>query len=337
MRKSDFNFQLPDDLVAQKPLDKRVASRLLCVNRETNSYTNSLFHQLPEWLQPGDLLVLNNTKVIPARIFGTKSTGGKIEVLIERLINDNRAFAHIRASKAPKVGERITLDNNYQCYVENRQRDLYEIVFDQDQKLIAILDEIGHIPLPPYIKRGDTSDDRKRYQTVFATEAGAIAAPTAGLHFDQALLAQIEMLGVEIAYVTLHVGSGTFQPVREENLDEHRMHVEVFEVGDDVVNKINTTIGRVIAVGTTAVRALESSVQKSGLKACRGETDLFITPGYKFQVVDALITNFHLPSSTLLMLTCAFGGYELIMQAYQYAIEQQYRFFSYGDAMFIHS
>jgi S-adenosylmethionine:tRNA ribosyltransferase-isomerase len=276
--------------------------------------------------------------VIPARLFGKKQSGGKVEILIERILDDHHAIAHVRASKAAKAGALIELDNDYCCEVLGRADDLFQLEFKGDNSLLIILEQIGHIPLPPYITREDDESDLTRYQTVFAREAGAVAAPTAGLHFDQAMMEKLKTKGVQTAFVTLHVGSGTFQPVRVEDLSEHLMHKEYFVVLPETVAAVQQASargGRVIAIGTTAVRALESASQNGQLEAGFGDTDLFITPGYQFKSVDAMLTNFHLPESTLLMLVSAFAGVEPIMNAYSHAIDHSYRFFSYGDAMFL--
>ena len=337
MKKSDFYYNLPDALIAQFPLDQRDASRLLCMDRHTGAIKDQYFTDIINLLNEDDLLVFNNTKVIPARLYGKKQTGGKIEILIERVINANQAIAHIKASKAPKPGTLIELDQGYVCSVAGRVDDLFQLEFSQ-LNILDLLDKIGHIPLPPYITRADDVSDLTRYQTVFAKESGAIAAPTAGLHFDLGMLAKIKAKNIATAFVTLHVGSGTFQPVRVENLAEHVMHKEYFSVSQSTVDAVNATKakgGRVVAIGTTAVRALESASQSGVLTTGFGDTDLFITPGYQFKSVDAMLTNFHLPESTLLMLVSAFAGYEPIMCAYQHAIDESYRFFSYGDAMFL--
>lgn len=338
MKKSDFNYSLPADLIAQNPLENRSASRLLCMNKQSGELVDRQFNDFIDLIQSNDLLVFNNTKVIPARLFGHKQSGGKVEVLIERLLDEHNAIAHVKASKAAKAGTVIRLDGVYSCEVLGREQDLYRLHFHGEQPLLSILAQIGHIPLPPYITRTDNETDFSRYQTVFAQQEGAVAAPTAGLHFDEAMMAKIQAKGISQAFVTLHVGSGTFQPVRVENLAEHIMHKEYFAVSPQTVKAIaetRATGGRVIAIGTTAVRALESASKNGELKAGFGDTDLFITPGYQFRSVDAMLTNFHLPESTLLMLISAFAGYQNIMQAYQHAIDQKYRFFSYGDAMFL--
>ena len=337
MKRSDFNYQLPEALIAQKPLAERDASRLLCLNRDTGQIVDRQFTDFIDLINDTDLLVFNDTKVIPARLFGKKQSGGKVEILIERILDDHHAIAHVRASKSPKPGTMIELEEGYHCEVLGRVDDLFQLEF-ADANLFALLEQIGHIPLPPYITRADDESDLTRYQTVFAREAGAVAAPTAGLHFDVAMMNRIKAKGVQIAFVTLHVGSGTFQPVRVENLSEHLMHKEYFAVPSETVRAVRKARaggGRVIAIGTTAVRALESASKSGQLEPGFGDTDLFITPGYQFKSVDAMLTNFHLPESTLLMLVSAFAGYDSIMNAYQHAIEQTYRFFSYGDAMFL--
>lgn len=334
MQKSDFNYLLPNELIARYPLDNRVDSRLLVVDE--SELLDRTFSDLPSLLRAGDLLVFNNTRVIPARLYGAKTTGGKLEMLLERVIDDVTALAHIRCSKSPKAGAKILLDQDHECLVEGREGDLFKLTFMQS--IDTVLSAIGHIPLPPYIDRNDEALDVERYQTVFSREPGAVAAPTAGLHFDESILETIKTMGVEFGYVTLHVGSGTFQPVREENLDEHIMHKEWLTVDDVVIRQIKETKekgGRVIAVGTTAMRSLESAARSGTLKPFTGDTDLFIRPGYCFNVVDAMVTNFHLPESTLLMLVSAFAGYKRMKSVYQHAIENKYRFFSYGDAMFL--
>jgi S-adenosylmethionine:tRNA ribosyltransferase-isomerase len=338
MKKSDFNYDLPDHLIAQKPLDERVASRLLCMDKETGVIDDRQFIDFVDLINENDLLILNDTKVIPARLYGTKETGGKVEILIERVIDDHHAVAHIRASKSPKAGALIELDQGLFCHVTGREQDLFCLAFPDQQTVFELLDQIGHIPLPPYITREDDSNDLTRYQTVFATQVGAVAAPTAGLHFDLDTMDKLAKKGVSKAYVTLHVGSGTFQPVRVEELSEHIMHKEYYSVSQATVDAIQATKvagGRVVAIGTTAVRAIESASISGQLTAGSGDTDLFITPGYSFKSIDAMLTNFHLPESTLLMLISAFSEYEHVMHAYQHAIKSSYRFFSYGDAMFL--
>ncbi len=338
MQKSDFDYHLPEHLIAQKPLAERRASRMLRLNRRTGIVQDDVFEHFINHVNTNDLLVFNDTQVIPARLFGMKSTGGKVEILIERLTGLHTAVVHIRASKAPKPGSRIHLERDWVCEITGRQNDLFELELKGAMALTEVLDQIGHIPLPPYIERADEISDRERYQTVFARQKGAVAAPTAGLHFDEMLLERLKAKGVAMAFVTLHVGSGTFQPVRVEDLSEHQMHSEWYSVSESVVHQVEQTRqqgGRVIAIGTTAVRALESASQTGQLLPGTGDTRLFITPGYTFKTVDAMLTNFHLPESTLLMLISAFAGYDEVMRAYQHAIDKQYRFFSYGDAMLI--
>jgi S-adenosylmethionine:tRNA ribosyltransferase-isomerase len=337
MLKSDFYFDLPDTLIAQSPLSSRTDSRLLVVEAGQVP-RDDVFKSLPSLLNPGDLLVLNDTRVIPARLFGKKETGGRIEILLERILDSKTALVHLRASKSPKPGARLILDGGYSAQVMERRDALFVLGFDTQLSVAAILDEVGHIPLPPYISRADTLADRERYQTVFSASPGAVAAPTAGLHFDEPMLELLKAQGVDRASVTLHVGSGTFLPVRTENLDDHPMHSEWCCVSAETVSRIEETKakgGRIVAVGTTAVRSLETAARSGRLSAYEGETDIFIQPGYNFRVVDALVTNFHLPESTLLALVSAFGGHPEIMAAYRHAVEYQYRFFSYGDAMFL--
>ena len=336
MLRSDFHFDLPPHLIAQHPLPERSASRLLTL--ADGVLQDRLFTELPELLQAGDLLVFNNTRVIPARLFGVKETGGKIEVLVERVLDEQRVLAHIRASKSPKPGSQLMLEGKVEASVVGRDGDLFELRFEGNDSVINQLEQHGHIPLPPYIEREDEINDRERYQTVYAKKQGAVAAPTAGLHFDQPLLDKLAEMGVLSTFITLHVGAGTFQPVRVDDISDHHMHAEYVEVSSDTVEAIEKTRAngrRVIAVGTTSVRALESAARNGKLITYNGDTNIFISPGYRFNIVDGLITNFHLPESTLLMLVCALAGYDTVMEAYQHAIERTYRFFSYGDAMFI--
>jgi len=338
MRKSDFFFELPEDLIAQYPLPERSASRLLCLDGTTGEIEDRMFIELPERLRAGDLLVFNDTKVMPARLFGRKASGGRVEILIERVLDPSTGLAHVRASKAPKAGTEILLDGGFRCSVQGRRDDLFLLAVLDGRTVDDVLSAVGHIPLPPYIDRPDSVSDWERYQTVFAKEAGAVAAPTAGLHFDEAMLERLAAKGVERAFVTLHVGSGTFQPLRVDELDQHKMHSECCEVDADVVEKVNEVRqrgGRVIAVGTTVVRTLESASLGGSLAPYKGETNLFIRPGFRFRSVDAMVTNFHLPESTLLTLVCAFAGYPEVLAAYRHAVERKYRFFSYGDAMFV--
>lgn len=336
MQVADFFFQLPDALIARHPLAERRASRLLVLEGETGKLSHRNFADLLDHVRPGDLMVFNNTRVIPARLFGQKATGGKLEILVERVVGNRSVLAHVRSSKSPKAGSKILLDGGGEAEMIARHDALFELKFDED--VLPLLERIGHMPLPPYIDRPDDAADRERYQTVYAQRAGAVAAPTAGLHFDEALLQTLRESGVETAYVTLHVGAGTFQPVRVERIEEHHMHREWLEVGQDVVDAVaacRSCGGRVIAVGTTSVRSLETAARDGELKPFSGDTDIFIYPGKSFHVVDALVTNFHLPESTLLMLVSAFAGYPETMAAYAEAVAQRYRFFSYGDAMFI--
>ncbi|MFN2348993.1 MAG: tRNA preQ1(34) S-adenosylmethionine ribosyltransferase-isomerase QueA [Thioalkalivibrio sp.] len=339
MRLSDFHYDLPPELIAQRPLDERSASRLLCLDRVTGGLADRMFRDLPDLLQPGDLLVFNDTRVIPARLLGVKrDTGGRVEVLVERVLDERRVLAHVRASKSPGEGVTLWLEEALEAVVEEREGDLFRLCFAGDESVLDLLERHGHMPLPPYIERADGPDDRSRYQTVFASRPGAVAAPTAGLHFDTAIMERIRDRGVELVSVTLHVGAGTFQPVRVQDLSEHVMHAEWVRVTQetcDQVTRCRARGGRVVAVGTTAVRSLESAAADGELKPFSGDTRLFITPGYEFRVVDAMITNFHLPESTLLMLVSAFAGHGPVMKAYAHAVAGRYRFFSYGDAMFI--
>lgn len=344
MKRSDFNFSLPPQLIAQHPLAERTASRLLCLDGSTGAIAHKQFVDFPGLLSSDDLLVFNDTRVIPARLWGQKETGGKVEILIERLTGRDTALAHVRSSKSPKPGSSIILAasegaelSEYRLEVTGREGALFCI--QSACPMAEILQALGHMPLPPYIQREDELNDRSRYQTVFAKNDGAVAAPTAGLHFSEALLAQCDAIGVRRAHVTLHVGAGTFQPVRADDIEEHIMHQEYVEVDEVVCKAVRETRrrgGSVIAVGTTAVRSLESASTEDGeIEPFTGDTDIFIYPGYKFSSVDAIITNFHLPESTLLMLVSAFAGRDNIIRAYHEAIAASYRFFSYGDAMYI--
>ena len=348
MKKSDFHYVLPEALIAQTPLAKRSASRLLVVRAGDAPFADRGIADLPQLLQRGDLLVFNDTRVIPARLFGRKASGGRVEILIERLLPNNEARVQIGASKSPKPGSRIMLDAGGEAEVISRDGEFYRLRFhinnkDLAQSLEAWLIHAGRLPLPPYIRREPGADDDARYQTVFARELGAVAAPTAGLHFDAALLDALRARGIEFGHITLHIGAGTFQPVRVDDLAEHRMHSEWLNVGAALVELIRATRargGRVVAVGTTVVRALESAtgLHETGereLQPFAGETRLFILPGYRIRSVDLLLTNFHLPESTLLMLVSAFAGKERVFAAYEHAIREHYRFFSYGDAMLL--
>lgn len=336
MRVADFSFDLPDALIARHPLAERRASRLLVLDGPTGELAHRHFADLLDYLRPGDLMVFNNTRVIPARLFGQKASGGKLEVLVERVLGSHAVLAHVRASKAPRPGSTLLIDGGGQAQMVARHETLFELRFDEP--VLPLLERVGHMPLPPYIDRPDDSADRERYQTVYARHAGAVAAPTAGLHFDEPLLEAIRAKGIDTAFVTLHVGAGTFQPVRVEKIEDHQMHKEWLEVSAEVVEAVaacKARGGRVIAVGTTSVRSLESAARDGELKPFSGDTDIFLYPGRPFHVVDALVTNFHLPESTLLMLVSAFAGYPQTMAAYAAAIAGEYRFFSYGDAMFI--
>lgn len=341
MKVDAFDFTLSEDLIAQFPLANRGDSRMLYVNQhQTPAYRDSQFRDLPDFLQPGDVIVLNDTRVIKARLSGYKITGGKVEVMIERVLDAHHARALIRASHAPTVGSTLQLEPDIEVQVMAREADLFTLHFLHPQPLLELLDQYGEIPLPPYIGRAAEHADEQRYQTVFAQTSGAVAAPTAGLHFDDAMLSQLRTAGVHIASITLHVGAGTFQPVRTENTEDHIMHTEQYHIPETTAQAIQTCKAaghNVIAVGTTSLRALEGCIQAHNgqLTAGWGETNLFITPGFRFQVVDKLLTNFHLPRSTLFMLISAFAGMSTARTAYQHAIDSRYRFFSYGDAMFI--
>ena len=338
MKRSDFHYDLPPELIAQAPLPERSASRLLVVPPAPAPFLDRGVRDLPDLLEAGDLLVFNDTRVIPARLYGQKASGGRVEILIERLLPGAEARAQIGASKSPKAGSRIALDAGGEAEVLGREGEFYRLRFDVGQPLEPWLEHAGRLPLPPYIQREADASDDARYQTVFARETGAVAAPTAGLHFDEALLAALRAKGIAFGHVTLHVGAGTFQPVRVDELSEHRMHSEWLNVGAALVEQVRETRargGRVVAVGTTVVRALESAMRDGELQPFAGETSIFILPGYRIRSVDALLTNFHLPESTLLMLVSAFAGKARIFEAYAHAIAQRYRFFSYGDAMLL--
>lgn len=337
MKKSDFNYVLPKNLIAYYPKQHRSDSRLLVLNQGQvahHQFTDILSH-----LQPNDLLVINDTKVMPARLFGVKTTGGKVEILIERVLDTQTAIAHVKASKSPKPGDQLLLENTLCFEVLEKSEGLFTLKSVDGRSIIDILENHGHIPLPPYIEREATEDDKARYQTVYAKHQGSVAAPTAGLHFDEDLLKKIEAKGVVIGQVTLHVGAGTFQPVRVDDIFEHKIHAEYVEVSEalcEQVRKTKAAGGRVVAVGTTSTRCLESAAKSGEIQAFSGDTHLFIYPGYQFQVVDMMITNFHLPESTLLMLISGFAGHAEVMQAYQKAVALEYRFYSYGDAMLIY-
>ncbi|WP_237054747.1 tRNA preQ1(34) S-adenosylmethionine ribosyltransferase-isomerase QueA [Microbulbifer sediminum] len=337
MRRQDFHFELPDELIARAPAEERRGSRLLCLDGPSGAVSHRRFADLPELVKPGDLLVFNDTRVIPARLFARKETGGRLEILVERVLDERRVLAHIRSSKSPKPGSRLLLEDDTPLAMVARHEALFELEFPSEG-VLPVLERLGHMPLPPYIDRPDEASDRERYQTVYSREPGAVAAPTAGLHFDDEMLDTLRDMGVETAFVTLHVGAGTFQPVRVDDIHDHQMHSEVLNVPESVCRAVadcRARGGRVIAVGTTSVRALESAAASGELQPTVGETEIFIYPGYRFRVVDRLITNFHLPESTLMMLVSAFAGYEQTMNAYRQAVKERYRFFSYGDAMLI--
>jgi len=333
MRRQDFFYELPEDLIAQYPVYPRHHARLLAYSSQQQQWIHhSHISKLVDYLEEGDLLICNNTKVLPARFYAKKTTGAHVEVLFERLLSETRMLCHMRSSKSPKPGSTIIINESWQLTVEGRLEDLFEV--EVNGNVVDMLHEVGHMPLPPYIARPDEDSDKKNYQTLFAKHQGSVAAPTAGLHFDEVMLELIQQKKVKLAELTLHVGAGTFKPVRADELKDHVMHYEWYEVKQDLVDLIQQTKAkgkRVIAIGTTALRALESAAQ-DGLQACSGLTNLFITPGYQFKVIDGLVTNFHLPESTLLMLVSALIGHQKLMAIYQDAVAQKYRFFSYGDA-----
>ena len=336
MRTDEFSFDLPPHLIAQHPPKQRGASRLLHIKGE--GVEHRMFAELAEMLGEHDLLVLNDTRVIKARLFGKKDSGGQVEVLVERILDEHEVWAQVRASKSPQAGGRLLLADCIGVTVLGRVGEFYHLRFAGDEDVASLLERYGQLPLPPYITHSADAEDDERYQTVFAKQYGAVAAPTAGLHFDEAMLGKLAQQGIHSAYVTLHVGAGTFQPVRVEHVAEHVMHSERYTIPQATIDAIAQTRargGRVVAVGTTSLRALESAAQSGSLKAGAGETNIFITPGYAFKVVDVLLTNFHLPKSTLLMLVCAFGGMDKMLAAYRLAVDNEYRFFSYGDAMLI--
>lgn len=346
MQVADFHFDLPEHLIAKSPKKERSSSKLMVLDGNSGDVSHKVFSDIIELVEPGDLLIFNNTRVIPARMFGQKESGGKVEILVERIVDESTVLAHVRANKAPKPGNVLILEAEAKAKMIQRHDDLFELQFFETSNVIDLLEQKGHMPLPPYIDRPDTEEDRERYQTVYNEKPGAVAAPTAGLHFTEELLTQLRGKGVRTEFVTLHVGAGTFQSIRVEEVEAHKMHAEYAEVPDHVIKAIKETKAsgkRVIAVGTTSVRSLESAAWKSEmktnqfdeLKPLMGETDIFIYPGYEFKVVDAMITNFHLPESTLIMLVSAFAGKENILNGYRCAVDNEYRFFSYGDAMFL--
>ena len=340
MKTQDFDFSLPLELIAQFPITKRADSRMLCLDGKNGVLQDKMFVDLPKYLHPGDIMVFNDTRVIKARLFGVKESGGKLEVMVERILDEHSVLAMIRASHPPRIGTKIKLSGVISATVLERKKDLYILHFDHKSTVIELLDRYGSLPLPPYISREVTQEDEARYQTIYAKEKGAVAAPTAGLHFDETMLSKLREIGVVVAYVTLHVGAGTFQPVKVENIMDHKMHTEIYHVPEKTVEAIQLAKslgGRVLAVGTTSLRALEAAAKAGNGKLIPsyGNTDIFITPGYHLRVVERLLTNFHLPRSTLMMLVSAFGGSENIYHAYQHAIDKHYRFLSYGDAMLI--
>lgn len=343
MKVSDFSFDLPPHLIARYPQAERTASRLLGLDGATGAINDGQFVDVLDKVNEGDLMIFNDTRVIPARVFGQKESGGKLEVLVERMLDEHTVLAHVRCSKSPKPGSKIILDGGVNVTMVARHDALFELRFEDSRNVLDVLENVGHMPLPPYIDRPDEDSDKERYQTVYNKNPGAVAAPTAGLHFDDNILEKIKEKGVKIAFVTLHVGAGTFQPVKVDSVTDHVMHKEYIEVSEEVSELIKATKAagkRVITVGTTSMRSVESAANKAlengeSMAPFYGDSDIFIYPGYEFKVVDAMVTNFHLPESTLIMLISAFAGFDNVMKAYQHAIAQEYRFFSYGDAMFI--
>lgn len=337
MKTQDFSFDLPDELIASYPLEQRASSRLLCLHGQTGTCSDRMFADIVSLLNEGDLLVFNNTKVMPARLFGHKQTGAKLEALVERVLGDHDVLAHVRCSRAPKVGQVIVL-GGVEAEVLGREGGLFTLKFLCEQPVLEVLDAHGHMPLPHYMNRDDQTLDRERYQTVYADVPGAVAAPTAGLHFDEPTLAALKAKGVRFAFVTLHVGAGTFQPVKVDDIEAHQMHSEWLDVSDSTARAVRETRAqgkRVVAVGTTSVRSLESASRSGEIQPFSGDSDIFIYPGYSFVSVDALVTNFHLPQSTLIMLVSAFAGRDATLAAYRHAVQEKYRFYSYGDAMWV--
>lgn len=338
MKRSDFHYDLPAALIAQQPLAERADSRLLVADPRDKSLRDAGFRDLPDLLRAGDLLVFNDTRVIPARVFGRKDSGGEVEILLERITGSHTVLAQVRASKALRAGRSIALADGTVVRVLGREGEFQSLRFESSDSLDAILARVGHMPLPPYIKRADEAADKERYQTVYATQPGAVAAPTAGLHFDPPMLDRLRAMGVDFGYITLHIAAGTFQPLRCEDIGDHVMHREWLQVGAGLVEQVRAARARgcrVVAVGTTVVRALETASQGGVLQPFAGDTQIFIVPGHRFVSIDALVTNFHLPESTLVMLVAAFAGREFVLDAYRHAVERGYRFFSYGDAMFL--
>lgn len=346
MQVVDFHFDLPEHLIAKAPKQNRASSNLMALNGDSGDIEHKQFQQILDLINPGDLMIFNNTRVIPARLFGQKASGGKVEILVERVVDEHTVLAHVRANKSPKPGNVLILEGEVEAEMVGRHDDLFELKFLGEETVLSALERKGHMPLPPYIDRPDTEEDKERYQTVYNEKPGAVAAPTAGLHFTDELLEQLKDKGVNMEFVTLHVGAGTFQSIRVDDVEAHKMHSEYAEVPESVIAAIKATKAagnKVIAVGTTSVRSVESAAWKSEmatgefeqLSAFTGETDIFIYPGFEFKVVDAMVTNFHLPESTLIMLVSAFAGQDNILKAYNEAIAKEYRFFSYGDAMFL--
>lgn len=339
MQLNDFNFDLPPELIARFPLAKRSASRLLSINGGTREIAHQQFADIVNMIEPGDLMVFNDTRVIPARLFGQKTTGGQVEALVERILDKRRLLVQLRASKAPRIGDFLLFPQDVRLEIINRNNQFYELQYnDPDADILSVIESIGEIPLPHYMDRVPDDADKERYQTVYAKHKGSVAAPTAGLHFDEELLQALREKQVEIDFLTLHIGAGTFAPVRVDNIREHQMHAEYLEVSERLCATIAATKARgkrVIAVGTTTLRALETASQAGAISPYHGETSIFIYPGYEFRCVDALVTNLHLPRSTLLMLVCAFGGQQTVLSAYKEAVARTYRFYSYGDAMWI--
>ncbi|MGH8120253.1 MAG: tRNA preQ1(34) S-adenosylmethionine ribosyltransferase-isomerase QueA [Gammaproteobacteria bacterium] len=340
MQRDEFSYSLPTELIAQFPSSERGASRLLCLDTAEECLADRQFAEFAELLSVDDLLVFNDTRVLPARLYGHKTTGGRVEIMVERVLDAHSFLAQMRYSKIPQPGSRIVLGEDVTLEVKDRNGDMFTLEAPGELTVLTIIEELGHVPLPPYIKRGDAIVDRERYQTVYARQPGAVAAPTAGLHFTRAMLRAITDRGIRTGFLTLHVGAGTFQPLRTRTIEEHRMHSELLYVSAELCAEVEAARkrgGRVVTVGTTAVRGLETAGRTGSVQPFAGDTDIFIYPGFDFKIVDALLTNFHLPESTLLMLVCAFAGKERVMRAYEHAIAQKYRFYSYGDAMFITS
>jgi S-adenosylmethionine:tRNA ribosyltransferase-isomerase len=336
MQLSEFDYELPEELIAQAPLPARRSSRLMHLDGASGAISDHRFEDLAKFCRGGDLMVFNDTRVIKARLFGVKESGGKVEIMVDRVLDASTAVAMLRASRAPKAGHRIVLDDGMQLQVLSRENDLFVLAFPED--VFSVLDRYGQVPLPPYIGRGADATDEVRYQTVYAKQPGAVAAPTAGLHFDQQMMERLANIGVDVAYITLHVGAGTFQPVRENDIDRHVMHAEWYRIPEATVQALQRARlqgGRVCAVGTTSLRALESAAAGGSVVAGSAETRLFVRPGFRFKVVQRLLTNFHLPRSTLLMLVAAFAGLDNVMRGYRHAVQERYRFFSYGDAMLV--